>query len=283
MGRVEGKVALITGAARGQGRSHAVRLAQEGAEIVAVDICAQLDSVPYPGATSEDLATTTKLVEDLDRRVLARQADVRDTNAMKAVVEEAIAEFGHIDIVCANAGIGSSAASSWEISDESWQEVLDVNLTGVWKTAKAAIPHMIEHGQGGSIIITSSVAGLVAHSNMSPYVAAKHGLVGLMRALAIELAPHSIRVNTVHPAAVDTPMIDNAAVRQLFLPDALNPSREEASQLMKVMNALPIPWVESVDISNAVLWLASDEARYVTGITLPIDAGSTAPFKIPNL
>jgi SDR family mycofactocin-dependent oxidoreductase len=283
MGRVEGKVALITGAARGQGRSHAVRLAQEGAEIVAVDICAQLDSVPYPGATSEDLATTTKLVEDLDRRVLSRQADVRDSNAMKAVVDEAIAEFGHIDIVCANAGIGSPAAFSWEISDESWQEMLDINLTGVWKTAKAAIPHMIEHGQGGSIIITSSVAGLVAHGNMSPYVAAKHGLVGLMRALALELAPHSIRVNTVHPAAVDTPMIDNAAVRQLFLPDARNPSREEAAQLMKVLNALPIPWVESVDISNAVLWLASDEARYVTGITLPVDAGSMAPFKIPNV
>ncbi|MDT7644803.1 MAG: hypothetical protein QOC67_3746 [Pseudonocardiales bacterium] len=282
MGRVEGKVALITGAARGQGRSHAVRLAQEGADIVAVDICAQLDSVPYPGATSEDLATTATLVEDVDRRVLTRQADVRDSNAMKAVVEEAIAEFGHIDIVCANAGIGSSGAS-WEISDESWQEMIDVNLTGVWKTTKAVIPHMIEHGRGGSIIITSSVAGLVAYGNLSHYTAAKHGLVGLMRALAIELAPHSIRVNTVHPTTVDTPMIDNDAIRQLFVPQVQNPSKADAAQLMKLMNGLPIPWVESVDISNAVLWLASDEARYVTGITLPVDAGSTAPFKIPNL
>jgi SDR family mycofactocin-dependent oxidoreductase len=282
MGRVEGKVALITGAARGQGRSHAVRLAQEGAEIVAVDICAQLDNVPYPLATPEDLAATAKLVEELDRRVIARQTDVRDSNAMKAVVDEAIAEFGHIDIVCANAGISSSGAS-WEISDESWQDVIDVNLTGVWKTTKAVIPHMIEHGRGGSIIITSSVAGLVAYGNLSHYTAAKHGLVGLMRALAVELAPHSIRVNTVHPTTVDTPMIDNDAVRQLFLPQVQNPSKADATQQMKMMHALPIPWVESVDISNAVLWLASDEARYVTGSALPIDAGSMAPFKIPNL
>jgi SDR family mycofactocin-dependent oxidoreductase len=282
MGRVEGKVALITGAARGQGRSHAVRLAEEGAEIVAVDICADFDSAPYPGATSEDLATTTKMVEDLDRRVISRQADVRDSSALRAVVDEAVAEFGHIDIVCANAGI-ASFAPSWELTDETWHEMIDVNLTGVWKTAKAVIPHLIERGQGGSIIITSSTAGMVGFGNLAHYAAAKHGVVGLMKVLAIELAPHHIRVNTVHPTSVDTPMIDNPAVLQLFLPGVQNPSRDDARTMMKAMNALPIPWVEAVDISNAVLFLASDESRYITGTQLPVEAGNTMPFKIPNV
>jgi SDR family mycofactocin-dependent oxidoreductase len=282
MGRVEGKVALITGAARGQGRSHAVRLAEEGAQIVAVDICTDFDTVPYPGATSEDLATTTKMVEDLDRRVISRQADVRDSSALRAVVDEAVAEFGHIDIVCANAGI-ASFAPSWELTDETWHEMIDVNLTGVWKTAKAVIPHLIERGQGGSVIITSSTAGLVGFGNLAHYTAAKHGVVGLMKVLAIELAPHSIRVNTVHPTTVDTPMIDNPAVRQLFVPSVENPSRDDASTMMKAMNALPIPWVEPADISNAVLFLASDESRYITGAQLPVEAGGTMPYKIPNV
>ncbi|WP_028937386.1 mycofactocin-coupled SDR family oxidoreductase [Pseudonocardia spinosispora] len=282
MGRVEGKVALITGAARGQGRSHALRLAEEGAEIVAIDICSDLDTVPYPGATSDDLATTTRMVEDLDRRIIARQADVRDSAALKAVVDEAVAEFGHIDIVCANAGI-ASFAPSWEITDEVWQEMLDVNLTGVWKTTKAVIPQMIEQGTGGSIVLTSSTAGLVAFGNLAHYTAAKHGVVGLMKVLAVELAQHRIRVNTVHPTTVDTPMIDNPAVRSLFVPQVQNPSKEQARELMKAMNALPIPWVESVDISNAVLFLASDEGRYVTGVQLPIEAGGTMPYKYPNV
>jgi SDR family mycofactocin-dependent oxidoreductase len=282
MGRVEGKVALITGAARGQGRSHAVRLAQEGAEIIAVDICAQADSVPYPMATPDDLSTTVRLVEDLDRRILARQADVRDSAALADVVAEAIAEFGHIDILCANAGI-ASFGPSWELTDEVWQEMIDVNLTGVWKSTRAVIPHMLERGQGGSIIITSSTAGLVGFGNLAHYTAAKHGVVGLMKVLAVELAQHSIRVNTVHPTTVDTPMIDNPAVRQLFLPAVEGPSRDDAQALMKAMNALPVPWVEAVDISNAVLFLASDEARYITGIQLPVEAGATMAYKYPNV
>jgi SDR family mycofactocin-dependent oxidoreductase len=282
MGRVEGKVALVTGAARGQGRSHALRLAQEGAEIIAVDICQSLDSVPYPGATSEDLAQTAKLVEDLDRRVLTREADVRDSGAMDSLVADAVSEFGHIDIVCANAGIASSAPA-WELTDEVWDEMIDINLTGVWKSVKAAIPQMIQQGTGGSIVITSSTAGLVGFGNLAHYTAAKHGVVGLMKVLAIELAQHSIRVNTVHPTTVDTPMIDNVAIRKLFLPDLEAPTKDDASGLMKAMNALPIPWVEAVDISNAVLYLASDESRYVTGIQLPVDAGGVQPYKFPNV
>lgn len=231
MGRVEGRVALVTGAARGQGRSHAVRLAQEGAEIIAVDVCSSLDTVPYPGATSDDLAQTGRLVEDLDRRVLTRQADVRDTAGLEAVVDEAVAEFGHIDIVCANAGI-ASFGPAWELTDEVWQEMIDVNLTGVWKTTRAVIPRMLAQGTGGSIIITSSTAGLVAFGNLAHYTAAKHGVVGLMKVLAVELAQHHIRVNTVHPTTVDTPMIDNPAVRSLFVPQVQDPSRQDAMQLM---------------------------------------------------
>jgi len=282
VGRLSGKVALITGAARGQGRSHAMRLAEEGADVVAVDICAPLATAMHSAATPEDLAQTAKLVEDRDRRVLARIADVRDLAAMNAVVAEAVAEFGHIDVVCANAGI-ASFAPSWKIPEQSWQEMIDINLTGVWKTTTAVIPSMIEAGRGGSIIITSSTAGMAPFANTTHYAAAKHGVVGLMRGLAVELAQHGIRVNTVHPTTVDTPMIDDRSVLKLFLPDSENPTKEEASESMKVINAVPVPWVEAVDISNAVLFLASDEARYITGTQLPVDAGALMPFKIPNL
>jgi SDR family mycofactocin-dependent oxidoreductase len=282
MGRVDGKVALITGAARGQGRSHAIRLAEEGADIVAVDVCASFDTVPYPGASSEDLITTSKLVEDLDRRVIAREVDVRDSAGLASVVDEAVTELGHIDILVANAGI-ASFGPSWELTDEVWQEMIDVNLTGVWKSTSAVIPHMIARGQGGSIILTSSSAGLVGFGNLAHYCAAKHGVVGLMKALAIELAQHRIRVNSVHPTTVDTPMIDNPAVRQLFVPAVEGPSREQAQELLKAMNALPVPWVEAVDISNAVLFLASDEARFITGVQLPVEAGGTMPYKWPNV
>lgn len=281
MGRVMGKVALITGAARGQGRSHAVRLAQEGADIVALDICADLGTVAYPGATVDDLATTTKLVEDTDRRVIARQVDVRDSAALWSVTEEAVAELGHIDIVCANAGI-ASFGRAWELSDEVWQEMIDVNLTGVWKTAKAVIPHMLEHGQGGSMIITSSAAGLAALPNVGHYTTAKHGLVGLARVLAVELAPYGIRVNSLHPTTVDTPMIDNAEFLRLCLPDVKDPSKEQLKDVLKTHNALPIPWMETTDVSNAILFLASDESRYITGIQLPVDAGFLMPLKVPT-
>jgi SDR family mycofactocin-dependent oxidoreductase len=281
VGRVEGKVAFITGAARGQGRSHALRLAQEGADIIAVDICQDLATVPYPGATEADLAETVKQVEALDRRIVAQQADVRDLAALQRAVDEGLSQFGHVDIVCANAGI-ASFAPALELTEEVWQDVIDTNLTGVWKTVKATAPAMVERGQGGSIVLTSSIAGLIAFPNLAHYTAAKHGVTGLMRTLAVELAPHSIRVNSVHPTTVDTPMVANEPVWGLFLGGVAGATREQAAEGMKALNAMPVPWVEAVDISNAVLYLASDEARYVTGTTTVIDAGAMAPFKIPH-
>ncbi|QFZ24267.1 mycofactocin-coupled SDR family oxidoreductase [Saccharothrix syringae] len=275
-----GKVALITGAARGMGRSHAVRLAQEGADIVAVDLCADVETTPYPGSGSQDLATTTHMVEQLGRRVIARQADTRDLKELQAVVDEAVAEFGHVDVVCANAGI-SSFGFAWELSEETWQEMIDVNLTGSWKTVKAVIPHMIERNRGGSIVFISSVSGLIGVPTMAHYTASKHGVVGLMRALAAELAPYNIRVNTVNPGNVDTPMVNNATMRKLFLPEIPDPTPEDADNAMKGMSALPVGWMDSRGISDAVLYLASDEARHVTGIALPVDAGMMIPNKLP--
>lgn len=272
-GRVAGKVAFVTGAARGQGRSHALRLAQEGADIIAVDLCGQMESVPYPMSTPDDLAATVKEIEALDRRVVATQADVRDYDALKAAVEDGVAQLGRLDIVAANAGIFSFGALA-DLEDRLWQDMIDVNLTGVWHAVKAAIPHLRAAG-GGSVILTSSTAGIQAIPNIGHYVAAKHGVVGLMRTLALELAPDLIRVNSVHPTSVNTDMIHNSATYELFASD-LPPAertKETLAPRFQTMNVLPIPWVEAVDISNAVLWLASDESRYVTGVTLPVDAG----------
>jgi SDR family mycofactocin-dependent oxidoreductase len=263
-GRLEGKVALISGAARGQGRSHAVRLAQEGADIIAFDVCQQLPTVGYKMATPEDLKETAKQVEDLDRRIIAREADVRDGAAVRALVEEGVAELGRLDIVSANAGIATFVPNAWEMADDVWEETIAVNLTGVWKTLKAAIPAMIDAGNGGAIVITSSTAGIKGMAGIAHYDSAKHGVVGLMRTLAIELAPHSIRVNTVHPTGVNTPMVVNDYMAQFLVDDFT---------AANMTNLLPVELVEAVDISNAVLWLASDEARYVTGTCLPVDAG----------
>ncbi len=274
MGRLEGKVAFVTGAARGQGRSHALRLAEEGADIVAVDIAGQISTVRYPMATPDDLAETVRLVEALDRRIVATQADVRDYDAMKSAVDDGVAQLGRLDIVAANAGIGTFGTME-ELTDEEWDDMLDTNLKGVWHTAKASIPHLRAAG-GGSMILTSSTAGLMGLANLGHYVAAKHGVVGLMRTLALELAPDMIRVNTVHPTSVDTDMIHNEATYALFAPD-LGPderTRDALGARFATLNALPIQWVEAVDISNAVVFLASDEARYITGVTLPVDAGS---------
>jgi SDR family mycofactocin-dependent oxidoreductase len=271
-GRVEGKVAFITGAARGQGRSHAIRLAEEGADIIAVDICDQVGSVPYLMATPEDLAETVKEVEALDRRIVATQADVRDYGALKKALDDGVAEFGRLDIVSANAGI-SSVGAAVDLPEQTWQDMQDINLTGVWHTAKAAIPHLIAGGRGGVIVLTSSAAGLMAYPNVAHYVSAKHGVVGLMRTLALELAPHMIRVNSLHPTQVNTEMIMNEPTWKLFSPDIEHPTIEDFGPISQSMNALPIPWVEPVDISNALLFLASDEARYITGVTLPVDAG----------
>ncbi|GAA0935522.1 mycofactocin-coupled SDR family oxidoreductase [Pseudonocardia zijingensis] len=272
-GRVEGKVAFITGAARGQGRSHAVRLAQEGADIVAVDACAPISSVDkYPLATKEDLDDTVAAVEALGRRIVARVADVRDADGLGAALEEGVSELGGLDIVVANAGI-ASYGMSWELTEEMWQQMLDVNLTGVWHTAKAAVPHLISRG-GGSMVFTSSIGGLKGIMQVAHYVSAKHGIVGLMRTMANELAGHRIRVNTVHPTNVDTDMIQNPGTWGMFAPGDPEPTRDKAMPGFMSLNALPVPWIESIDISNAVLFLASDEARFITGVTLPVDAGA---------
>ena len=265
-------MAFITGAARGQGRSHAVRLAEEGADIIAVDLCGQVDSVPYAMSTPEDLAQTVKEVEALDRRIVAVEADVRDYAALEGAVELGVAELGRLDIVSANAGIFSTGRAQ-ELTEQSWQDTIEVNLTGVWHTCKAAIPHLIGGGRGGSIVITSSAAGLRAVRNAAHYTAAKHGVVGLMRTLANELASQSIRVNSIHPTTVNTAMIRNDATYRLFRPDLEQPTLDDAGDTFLKINALPIRWVEPIDISNALLFLASDEARYITGVTLPVDAG----------
>lgn len=274
MGRVEGKVAFITGAARGQGRSHAIRLAQEGADIIGIDLMEEIPGAPYAAATEEELAETVRQVEALDRRMVASKADVRDFDSLKKAVDDGVAQLGRLDIVSANAGISTAMAHSEELSEEIWKDMIDTNLSGVWRTAKAAIPHIKAGGRGGSIVLTSSAAGLMAYPNVSHYVSAKHGVVGLMRTLALELAPDSIRVNSIHPTQVDTDMIMNEATFRLFMPDAEHPTREDFAPASQAMNALPIPWVESVDISNALLFLASDEARYITGVALPVDAGA---------
>ena len=271
-GRVEGKVAFITGAARGQGRSHAVTLAREGADIIAVDLCAQVGTVPYPMATPEDLAQTVKEVEAAGRRIVATVADVRDYDALKEALDDGVARLGRLDIVSANAGIVSYGTLA-ELPEQTWQDMIDVNLTGEWHAAKAAIPHLRAGGRGGSIILTSSDAGLKAIPNAGHYTTAKHGVVGLMRTLALELAPDFIRVNSIHPTTVNTPMVMNSATYRLFRPDLEDPTADDMAEASRAGNALPIAWVEPADISNAVLWLASDESRYVTGITLPVDAG----------
>jgi SDR family mycofactocin-dependent oxidoreductase len=274
-GRMEGKVVLVTGGARGQGRAHAVRLAQEGADVIAVDSCAGIDTVvgKYPPATREDLDQTVVEVEKLDRRVVARVADVRDQAALDAAVAEGVAELGGLDGVVANAGI-ASYGRAWELDEATWQDMLDVNLTGVWHTAKAAIPRLIDADRGGAMVFTSSIGGFKGIQQVGHYVSAKHGVVGLMRNLANELAPYRIRVNTVHPTNVDTHMIQNPGTWGMFAPGDPEPTQEKAIAGFTSLNALEIPWIESVDVANAVLFLLSDEARYITGATLPVDAGA---------
>ena len=272
MGKLDGKVAFITGAARGQGRAHAVRMAREGADIIAVDLCAQVDTAPYPTARSGDLRETVRLVEALDRRIVAVESDVRDLSALTRVADEGVAEFGRLDIVVANAGIGSYSRLL-DMREETWQTMIDVNLTGVWKTVKAAVPHIVTGGHGGSVVLTSSLATFVAQQNIGHYTAAKTGLIGLMRVLAKELAPKNIRVNTVHPTTIATEMILNDPLYKLFRPDLKNPTRADFESVAAKLNRLPVTLVEPEDIANAVLFLVSDDARYITGTTQIVDAG----------
>jgi (+)-trans-carveol dehydrogenase len=240
MGAVEGKVAFITGAARGQGRSHAVRLAAEGADIIAVDICAPIDCTNYPSATTDDLAETARLVEATGRGILTKVADVRDDQCPPAV----------------------------------FREVIDINLTGVFNTMVAGVKPMIEGGRGGSVILISSIMGLMSSGGIPAYTAAKHGLVGLMRSAAHELAPHRIRVNSIHPGNVRTTMIENDAMAQLFRPDLAAPTLEDTRDGFTSMNLLPEPWLEVSDITEAVVYLVGESGRFITGITLPVDQGA---------
>ena len=267
MGSLEGKVAFITGAARGQGRAHAVRLATEGADIIGVDVCAQIER-GYPGATEADLAETERLVAGTGRSMVAVRADVRDLADVQQALAAGMRRFGRLDVVVANAGI-FSYGFLWEITAEQWRDMIDVNLTGVFHTIKATVPTLIEQGQGGSIIITSSVAGLRGVPFAGHYAAAKHGAVGLCRTLANELGPHRIRVNSIHPAAVTTPMNSDPGLFELIL--------EHSETLAPIfMNSLPYMTMEPEHISHMVAFLASDESMYMTGAQIPIDMGTLA-------
>ncbi|OBA70719.1 3-ketoacyl-ACP reductase [Mycobacterium sp. 1554424.7] len=273
-GRVEGKVAFITGAARGQGRSHAVRLAQEGADIIAIDVCGPIDNLAYPHSNPEDLAETADLVKGHNRRIVTAQVDVRDYDALKAAVDGGVEQLGRLDIIVANAGIGTFGNKLHKIRENVWQDMIDVNLSGVWHTVKAGVPHIIAGGRGGSIVLTGSVGSHKAMAYTGHYIAAKHGVIGLMRAFAVELGQHMIRVNSVHPSQVNTPMTMNEVTFRLFRPDLENPGPDDFAPFSQMTHTLPVPWVEAADISNAVLFLASDESRYVTGVSLPVDAGA---------
>lgn len=272
-GRVEGKVAFITGAARGQGRSHAVRLAEEGADIIAMDLCAQVETVGYAMATPEDLEKTVAQVEALGRRVVVEVGDVRDLKMLQGLVSRGVKELGgRLDIVSANAGI-SGAHASGTITPDQWQTMIDINLTGVWHTVKASLPAMEAAGNGGAIILTSSYAGANGVPNLVSYSSAKHGMVGLMHTLAQELAEKNIRVNTINPGNCGTDLLLNDELYGLFRPDLENPTYEDVRETFESLPAMNIPYIESIDVSNALLFLASDEARYITGIQLPVDGG----------
>ncbi|MGW5076573.1 mycofactocin-coupled SDR family oxidoreductase [Rhodococcus sp. NPDC004095] len=263
--RFEGKTVFITGAARGQGRAEAIRFASEGADIIAVDICKSFEFPAYPGATPDDLAVTVKEVESLGRRIVAREVDVRDFDALQQALSEGVTELGGLDVVIANAGI-CSAATTWEHALDQWQEIIDVNLTGVFHTAKAAVPILLEQGRGGAIVMTSSVAGLRGLPFVAGYSASKHGVVGLCKTLANELGQHRIRVNTVHPAGVSTDMQPVEMQRMIA---------EHAATLGPIfMNALPDSESEPEDIAATVAWLASEEARHITGAQIPVDMGT---------
>jgi len=272
-GRVAGKVAFVTGAARGQGRSHAVRLAEEGAAVIAVDLCAPVEGIAYPPATAGDLEETRRLVEAAGGDVYTGIADVRDGDGLGAVLEAGVAKLGGLDIVVANAGIVHLPAPAVETDPERWRAMIDTNLTGAWNTCRVAVPHIVAGGRGGSIVVISSAGALKGYPGVAGYIAAKHGLVGLTRALAVELGPERIRVNHVAPTQVSTEMIHNEAIYKLFVPETEEPTREEFATASEAMHLLPTPWVEPADVSAAVLFLASEEARFITASTLPVDAG----------
>ncbi len=271
--RYEGKVVFITGVARGQGRNHAVRFAQEGARIIGIDICHDLEHAPYPLATEEDLAETVRRVEAAGGAMHAEVADVRDYRAVREAAKAGIEKFGRLDVILANAGTYAPLPVQF-VSSDSWDETIDINLSGVFHAVKAGIRQLVEQNEGGAIVLTSSTAGLKGFYGAPAYNAAKHGVVGFMRSLALELAPNQIRVNSVHPTSVYTPMIINDVFPKLVRLDLEDPGEEEAGEFLRTMQPMDIPWIDPDDVSNAILWLCSEEARYVTGVTLPVDAGA---------
>lgn len=274
MGEFDGRVVFITGIARGQGRNHAIRFAREGASIIGVDIAGPVSAYnTYAPVTEADFHETVQLVEAEGAKIHARIADVRDSAALQAVVDEGVAQFGRLDVVVANAGIAGSYPVE-DLTDDIWRDMIDINLTGVWNTVKASVPHLRAGGRGGSIVLISSIAGLKGLPNNAHYAAAKHGVLGVMRSLANELGSEGIRVNAVLPTNVETRMLLNDAIYKLFLPDEAQPTREQVEPLLHGMHAPDVPFVQPDDVSNAVLFLAGSQSRYVTGITMPIDAGA---------
>jgi SDR family mycofactocin-dependent oxidoreductase len=275
MGLVDGKVALVTGAGRGQGRSHALKLAAEGADVIAVDIGGgQVETISYPLASEADLDATVSAIEAMGRRAVTAIADVRSLSELQAAVDAGLAELGKIDIVCANAGIGSWAVA-WEMTEQQWKDMIDINLTGVFNATRAALPSMVERGEGGSVVLTSSTAGLRAYANTAHYTAAKHGVIGLMKVLAQEAGPHRVRVNAVCPTTVRTPLVINDSTFELFAPHLEKPTEDDVREPFESLNILPgVAWIEPEDVSDAVLFLCSDAAKYITGVALPIDAGN---------
>lgn len=274
MGKLDGKVALVTGAARGQGRSHALRMAEEGADLIISDLCHDLDTVPYPLARPEDLLDTQREIEKLGRRCVASETDVRDTAAVQAMVAEGVAELGRLDIAVANAGV-CGFGKTWELSDEQWEEMIGVDLTGVFKTLRAVTPQMIAQGSG-RIVATSSMGGRMGNPNLAHYVAAKWGVIGLVKTLALEVADKGITVNAVCPATVDSDMVHNPALYGLFAPDLTDPSREDVEPRYAAMSPMGVPWVSPGDITNAVMFLVSDDARYISGSTIDVSTAAAA-------
>jgi SDR family mycofactocin-dependent oxidoreductase len=263
----------VTGAARGQGRQHALRLAQEGADIIAVDICAQIDTVPYALATPADLAETVRMVESCGRRILPYEVDVRDRPGLRAAVGAAVEELGRLDVVVVNAGTVTHAPVL-QMPDDIWDDMIGVNLTGAWNTFKAVMPAIVAGGRGGSIIVIGSIASTRPGRNTAPYAAAKAALISVMKSTALELAPLSIRVNTIATGAVNTPMICNDVTKRSLLPDGPGASDKALEDALAALHPIPIGWAEPDDISNAVLYFASTESRYVTGTTLLVDLGT---------
>lgn len=272
-GRLANRVALISGVARGQGRSHAVRLASEGAHIIGFDLPGASPHAGYPMATKDDLAETVRMVEAAGGRIVAGAADVRDASAVQAVVDRGIEVLGPVHVVVANAGIISPGKPFWKISEEQWNDVIDVNLTGVWRTVKSAIPSMLSAGKGGSVILIASAAAQRGPMGIADYISAKSGLLGMMRTMARELARHDIRVNSILPGNVNTDLIHNDAMYRQFRPELENPVLADVEPLFRRTQLMKRPWAEVDDISNAVAFLASDEARNITSVELPVDLG----------